>query len=526
MAIVFSSGLVSHFIAHFTILNWWCLMVPVPRSLASSSFQSGKSSSIGVLPSGTFPTESAQNIPFEGITPVKADCGWSFAAAGSTFPGFYQVPNFGSFNLGSGNVGQSNVGFNNIGFGNYGQDNVGRLNNGNGNNGYMNDGNNNMGALNSGTSQIGDNNTGNSINTGNLQCIGYNNTQCSGVIGSLTLKSTYSVGTQLEGSFIFGSSSVGNGLIGSDNFDEFSVGFQNEGGDVNGAGNIGVLNTGNALIGYNNTGNTIIGQDNDGTSIIGLQNTGTLQIGSNNGPSDGTSNIGFNQSGDGNVGVDNTGNNNTGFGLTGDNLVGGTYIDTSSIALSEPIIFDPVTSPVPNIGTSYNSQTNLNETRLQVSTPAIFKINSRFKVNLLLPAVLSVVDLGCPGDFIQVFVSGSLKMITTAPVTVDNIHLCMGLNDPDSALADPIYSRGFINLSPGCHMISFETPKGLTARGTSLAFRIDYIKPDQPKKCTAPLPPLIPFNDSPLVQPQSFEAFDYIEDGEDFDQKNFKKSKK
>ena len=131
------------------------------------------SSSIGVLPSTDFPTGEAINLPLEGSTEAHADCGWIIAAAGSTSPGFYTLPNFGSFNLGAGNIGQSNVGFNNIGFGNYGQSNIGRLNTGYWNIGYLNDGFNNTGALNTGTGSIGDQNSNNSNNnnTNNNLCL-------------------------------------------------------------------------------------------------------------------------------------------------------------------------------------------------------------------------------------------------------------------------------------------------------------------------------------------------------------------
>lgn len=476
----------------FVYLALWNTISP-----AFGSFQSGSSSSIGVLSTASFATESAQNLPFDGVSQVYADCGWSFAAAGTTAPGFYLVPNFGSFNLGVGNVGQSNVGVNNIGFGNYGTENVGRLNCGNGNVGYTNDGNGNTGALNTGNSQTGDTNTAANPATNpvtSLPCIGYNNTQCSGVIGAVSTESTYSVGTQLQGSFLFGSSNAGTGLVGSDSFDEFSVGFQNENGlETDGAGNIGVMNTGVALVGYNNTGDTVIGQGNEGANIIGLFNDGALQIGYNN-TGTGAMNIGFNQIGSGDVGVDNAGDNNTGFALLGNDQIGGTYIDTSSIPLSAPILFDPAPAPIPNVGTSYSSPAAVNETRLQVNTLNVYKITARYSVTLVLPAVLSVVDLGCPVDLIRVYNSGVLVMTTVAPRTSTN-PVCVGLNDPDSALADPNYSRGFVTLPPGCHILSFDTANG----GTSLAFRLDYVKTEESQKCTAPVPPQKPFNDNPLI---------------------------
>lgn len=465
-------------------------------SRTRAAFQSGQSSSIGVLPNTKFPTENAPNLPFDGVHPVRADCGWNFAAAGTTSPGYYSQPNFGSFNLGAGNIGQSNVGFNNIGFGNYGRDNVGRMNTGTANVGYMNDGTSNLGALNTGNNQIGDNNTP-AAAANSLQCMGYNNTQCSGVIGSLTTQSTYSIGSQLQGSFLFGESNEGTGLVGTDNFDQFSVGFQNEGGQqASGGGNIGVLNTGMALLGYNNTGDTVIGQDNDGINSIGFMNVGNLQIGYNNtGTLLSALNIGFSQVGSGDIGVLNTANNNIGFAQTIDNQVGGTYIDTSAVPLADPIIFSPVDAPVPNVGTSYNSLSFINESAPQVTIVSfIYQLTAMYSVTLLFPAVLSVVDLGCPGDVIQVFNNGYPIMTTTALRTVAN-PTCLGLNDPDTALADPVYSRGFVTLPAGCHVLSFRVQSG----GTALAFRLDYIKPEQPSECTAPIPPMKPFNDADLI---------------------------
>ena len=481
---------------------WAVFNLLVPRSLAS--FQSGTSSSIGVLSTSSFPTESAANLPFNGTTEVKPDCGWIFAAAGSTAPGFYSVSNFGSFNVGSNNVGQSNVGYNNIGFGNYGQNNTGRLNNGFNNIGYLNDGYNNTGALNTRNNNIGDNNSGN-------QCIGYNNTQCSSLIGTLTTESTFSIGTELEGDFLFGSSLTGTGLIGENSQNKFGIGFQNENGAI--YGNIGVLNDGDGLVGYNNTGTTMIGQNNQGQSLIGLNNTGTIQIGYNNTGGADTlieASIGINQIGNTDIGAYNNGNFLTGFELTGNDLIGGTYVDTSAIELSQEIQFDPQIISSENIGTDWNSQP-ANENRSGVNTPFIQSITAVWSFYLEFPAVLSVVDLGCPGDIIQVYdeVVNAIILVTSIPGT-NSGGACTGLNDADEALADSIYSRGFATLPPGSHYLTFSLVNGNS--GTSLAFRLDYIKPPVVcKECDIPVPLLSKFNDDPIISdPPSFDLPDDI----------------
>lgn len=470
---------------------WTILNLLLPKSKAS--FQSGTSSSIGVLSSSSFPSEASENLPFNGTTGVKPDCGWIYAAAGTTSPGYFAVPNFGTFNLGSNNVGQANVGYGNIGFGNYGENNIGRLNNGNNNIGYLNDGYNNTGALNTGNDIIGDANSG-------YQCIGYNNTQCLFVIGTLTNMTTYSIGGELEGSFLFGSNSTGNGLIGQDNSGQFSIGFQNQNGTI--SGNIGVLNEGDGLVGYDNAGTNIIGQENVGDDIIGMFNSGSNGIGLNNTllvKADGPINIGLNQTGANNIGVDNFGDRLIGFELVGSDLIGGTYIDTSSTPLSQEIIFDPQVISEENIGTNFNSQP-ANENRTGVNTPYIQQISAVWSVYLEFPAVLSVVDLGCPGDIIQVYDAAlnSVVLVTSIP-SPNPLASCIGLNDPDEALADPIYSRGFVTLQPGSHFLSFSLVNGNS--GTSLAFRLDYIKPPVIcKECDAPVPLLDKFSDNPIIE--------------------------
>jgi hypothetical protein len=473
---------------------WTVFNLLLPKSAVLASFQSGTSSSIGVLSNSSFPSEASENLPFNGTTAVKPNCGWIYAAAGSTSPGYFIVPNFGTFNLGSNNVGQSNVGYGNIGFGNYGQNNIGRLNNGNNNIGYLNDGYNNTGALNTGNNHIGDSNTGN-------QCIGYNNTECNSVIGTLTTLTTYSIGSELNGNFIFGSNSTGNGLIGQENQDQFNIGFQNQ--NSVSSGSIGVLNDGDGLVGYNNTGFNIIGQDNMGEAIIGILNDGDNQIGYNNTgilTSYNSINIGFEQSGSNDIGVSNSGNNLTGFDLVGNNLVGGTFIDTSSVPISEEILFDPqiISSSEENIGTNYNTQP-ANENRSGVNTPFIQTITAVWSVYLEFPAILSVTDLGCPGDLIQVFDSALNEIILVTSIPSPNpLATCVGLNDADESLADPIYSRGFVTLQPGSHYLSFTLVNGNS--GTSLAFRFDYIKPPVIcRECDAPVPLLHKFIDRPII---------------------------
>ena len=128
---------------------WLAVFVAVGKS---QSFQAGQSSSLGVLSTTLFSPQASINVALSGIIPVEAlNCGWNIAGAGSTAPGYYTLPFFSTFNLGSGNVGSSNVGFGNVGFGNYGTGNIGRLNTGTGNVGYLNGGSANAGAFNTGT---------------------------------------------------------------------------------------------------------------------------------------------------------------------------------------------------------------------------------------------------------------------------------------------------------------------------------------------------------------------------------------
>lgn len=457
------------------IFTFWVIVNLLLKSpFTSGSFQSGVSSSIGVLSTAKFPTEAAENLPINGTVTIIPNCGWHYAAAGTTAPGFYTVPNFGTFNVGAGNIGQANVGYNNTGFGNYGTFNTGRLNNGKDNIGYLNDGSGNMGALNTGTFQIGDNNNANA--PGASPCIGYNNDACSAVIGTDTNQATFAIGVDLQGSFLIGSNSTGSGLIGQDNYGANSIGFQNSNGSVN--GNIGVLNIGDGLVGYNNTGNAIIGQDNSGSAMIGYNNTASNSI------------IGFNQIGSQNIGVENSGELLIGFGLTGTNSTGGSFDYTSEI-VSDPIIFDPTdTITSENIGNNFNSQPS--EIRSGVTNPFIVNIESAYQFNLDFPAILSVVDLGCPGDVIEVYDKLSYLMTTTFPRPVVPIN-CTGLNTPEEALADPKYSRNFITLQPGYHLLTFSLVN--SSSGTLLAFKLDLILPPPPcKECDLPVPPLEGFN--------------------------------
>lgn len=466
-------------------VSWVILNLLFPSHLISASFAPGTSSSIGVLSTASFPTTAAANLPMSGMAVVKSDCGWHYAAAGSTAPGFYTVPNFGTFNVGGENIGQANVGFNNIGFGNYGTDNTGRLNNGKANIGYLNDGKGNMGALNTGNSQIGDNNK--AAPGDSLPCIGYNNLACSAAVGAFTNQSTYVIGYQMQGSFMIGSNSNGSALIGQNNTGFNSIGFQNTNGTFN--GNIGVLNVGDGLVGFNNTGFNDIGQNNTGFGLIGIDNYGIFEIGYNN---TGNSSIGINQSADEAIGVLNyNGTFLIGFNLTGFNQTGGIYIDTSNISLSEPIIFDPTdTITTPNIGSDFNSQPS--ELRLSVQNPYIQPINASWQFTLEYPAILTVVDLGCPGDIIQVYDQFSLIMTTSFPRPPVGMN-CTGLDSADEALADPNYSRNFITLQPGYHLLTFSLYNSTT--GTTLAFKLDSILPPQPcQECEIPVPPLQDFD--------------------------------
>ena len=460
-----------------------------------------QSSSIGVLSTSYFPNTNENNLPITGIVEVVCDCGWIYAAAGNTSPGYYSVPAFGTFNVGSGNIGQANVGYNNIGYGNYGTNNIGRLNNGNSNIGYLNSGTNNTGALNTGSWNIGDNN-----NSTGTPCIGYNNTGCTGVIGALTSQTSFSIGLDLQGAYLIGNNSTGTGLIGQDNTGAYSIGFENENGSL--FGNIGVQNNGDGLVGAGNDGTTIIGQYNDGTGVIGLYSNGTFQIGYNNTGSApaptieeaiiGLDNVGGFQD----IGVLNDGDNLIGFQLTGSDLIGGEYVDTSETPLSEPIIFDPTdTVYTQNIGSNFNSQPS--ESRpAGVSSPYIVDLNAEYRFNLDFPAILTVVDLGCPGDIIQVFDWSNLIMTTTIPQPAP-VYNCTGLTDGDEALADPFYSRNFVTLAPGLHILTFSS-----SSGTALAFRVDSIRPPEPcKECLAPVPPIESFDSQSIDLPDYFRLY-------------------
>ena len=466
----------------------------------------GQSSSIGVLPTAAFPTINDQNVPISGVEEVVTDCGWIYAAAGTTSPGYYSVPNFGTFNLGSGNIGQSNVGYNNTGYGNYGTGNIGRLNCGNGNIGYLNDGNGNMGALNAGNMNIGDGND----STGS-PCIGYNNTACTGVIGTFTSDTIYSIGLDLEGSYLIGNNSTGTGLIGQDNMGAFSIGFENENGFF--SGNIGVQNNGDGLVGSNNDGTAVIGQYNEGSGIIGLYNNGSFQIGVNNtgaieDPTFAELNIGMgNGGGYQDIGVLNTGTNLTGFNLTGSDDTGGAYIDTGNVPLSQSILFDPTdTVYTQNIGSNFNPTPS--ESRPDgVKTPFIVPITTEYRFNLAFPAILTVVDLGCPGDIIVVYDWSHVIMTTTIPQPAA-VYNCTGLVDGDAALADPFYSRNFVTILPGLHILTFAVTAASPSSGTALAFRVDSILPRPPcMECEAPVPPIDSFGSQSIDLPDSFHLY-------------------
>lgn len=491
-----------------TVLHKQTAMVFVYWAIFNLVFNSravlrAQSSSIGVVSTASFPNQNEQNIPISGVREVVTDCSWIYAAAGSTSPGFYSVPNFGTFNLGSGNIGQANVGYNNTGFGNYGQENIGRLNNGNGNIGYLNDGSGNMGALNVGADNIGDAN-----NSTGSPCIGYNNTACNGVMGALTSQTGYSIGLDLEGTYLIGNNSTGTGLIGQDNTGAFSIGFENENGFF--SGNIGVQNNGDGLVGYYNDGTAVIGQSNEGAGIIGLYNDGNFQIGYNNTgtlaePTLQEAIIGLdNVGGWQDIGVLNDGSQSTGFSQTSGNQ-GGTYIDTSDVELSEPIIFDPTnTVYAQNIGTDFNSKPS--ESRSAgVDNPFIAVITTEYRFNLDFPAILTVVDLGCPGDVIQVYDWSDLLMTTTIPQPAALYNCTTGLTDGDEALSDPFYSRNFVTISPGLHILTFSVPTG---GGTALAFRVDSILPRPPcKECDAPIPPIDPFDSATIDLPDDFRLY-------------------
>jgi hypothetical protein len=479
------------------IFQAWVIFNLIFTRFGEASFVAGSSSSISVLPTTLFPTEAAANLPFSGTISVVPDCGWITVAAGSTAPGYYTAAVFGTFNVGSGNTGQANVGYNNTGFGNYGYSNTGRMNTGSQNTGYLNNGNNNTGAYNYGNGHIGDGNTSATVSEdGALFCIGYNNTDCTAVIGSLTNESEYSIGSSLEGNFLFGFDLTGDSQIGQDNEGANNVGFDQDNTASPVVGSIGVLNVGDALVGYNNTGNFTIGQNNTGAYQIGLTNVGAFQIGVNNTlegstlPSTLTDlNIGIDQIGYTDIGVQNDGNDLTGFDLIGSSQIGGTYIDTSSVALSAPIVFD-IPEVEENIGSSYNSIVTQSTDPLY---PFIQEISTVWQFNLDIPGLLSVVDLGCAGDVIQVYDGGVLLMTTTFPSGTNTATLadCAGLNDPEEALADPQYSRNFITLQPGLHSLAFDVSG--VSNGTLLAFRVDLVRPPQPcTECTIPVPPLDP----------------------------------
>lgn len=292
----------------------------------------------------------------------------------------------------------------------------------------------------------------------------------------------------------------------------------NSGGIASGA--IGTVNEGEAVVGSGNVGTLLIGVDNEANEAIGIGNTADFTIGAfNNGTALATlSNltIGFNQSGLNDIGAFNTINDFTGYNNTVTS-----YVDTSYIPLNEPIIFVPTASNVlANIGTNYNNPANINEQAKTASTaPFIRRITSTWYFNLEFRAVLSVVDLGCPGDLIAVLET-KCPEIEMKPLLVTQLAqplalgtTCMGLNDPETALADPVYSRGLITLDKGFHLLSFDvaavSPIATPGTGgTSLAFRLDYIRPssDRCVECEAPIPPLFGFPDEALIgDPPKFE---------------------
>jgi len=492
--------------------------------------QSTDSSSIGAL-NATFQASSgAINIPTSGVVSVRIDNGWKVAAAGSTLPGYFIVPNFALYNVGSGNAGQANIGHNNTGVANYGYRNTGRLNTGTGNIGYLNTGTGSIGALNQGSFLIGDN------NTASPGSIGYNITGdlafTTGNIGINITNSSYNVGMGIgNGSkFCVGSGLTGYGLIGLSSSGAYHVGVNNT--NSTGAadvGNIGFDNTGDANIGMMNYGEFLIGVNNTGAASFGYNLTGYYQVGYNdtqayyNTTADDPDlmQVGFNLLGFNNTGILIDGGNNTGYSITGYDNIGCSISATGSTPAEASCIVAPTIPAYPIsaawtfpqfslIGSGFNpmpSPEAIGNTTLAAINGFNATINAAYAFTLHEPAVLSVVDLGCPGESILVYDGDQSILYATVPGSVFgssfSCTLATTVNDPDDALSNFSFARGFVTLKPGLHFLQFSTMGGPSA-GTAFAFRVDTFGA-LPCNRLCPIPmPFIGFKGStPLIKAQS-----------------------
>jgi hypothetical protein len=88
-----------------------------------------------------------------------------------------------------------------------------------------------------------------------------------------------------------------------------------------------------------------------------------------------------------------------------------------------------------------------------------------FSVELLEPALLTVVDAGFGGDSFSVFDDLVALGDTSAPS--DTYPDSVG-TDYDAALADARYSRGFFELAPGTHLIRGQLLRSALADGSPI----------------------------------------------------------
>ncbi len=350
--------------------------------------------------------------------------------------------------------------------------------------------------------------TGN-VGDGNSQAIpfqfpayGYNNDQAEAVIGANNAGS-YLIGSQQQGSYLIGSQQEGTDLIGFNNTGTLATGVSNYESIID---TIGAFNVnGTEVIGQGNNGSYLVGFINQGNGIVGYEGTGSLLYGFN---VTGFNNTGVDLEGSGLIGAASNYSIVIGYNCSGQNIVGvnndvdgtvgsfGTF--DNPVLPNYNVNFALPSGSLSTIGSNYNT---LPTTEQASSTGAfITQITAEYKFNIDVPAILSVVDLGCAGDLISVYDFGSLLFTTTAPSSTTLSCSQMSLSDPDAALAEYSYSRGFGYLAPGLHALTFTVAAG--GNGTALAFRIDSIGQGTPcgnNQCPGPVPFLNTVPRTPLV---------------------------
>lgn len=325
------------------------------------------------------------------------------------------------------------------------------------------------------------------------------------MIGTYNADGEYLIGNDQTGSYAIGEDQQGTYLIGYQNTGYTSIGTENTNTDPVNDGPIGVGNTGTFLVGQDLTGDTLIGFSSSGNSSIGTNTTGSLLIGFTVG---GNSSTGFNVSGTLVQGADSEGENVTGFYNDGTNLIGtgltGSDIIANSVNFTDPTVpeWTPVSFDYPTGTSTTGSTYNSPPSPEQASSEGAFitQITAEYPVNVEAPqsALLSVVDMGCAGDIISVYDWGQLVYTTPPPPATTTLNCTqLSLSDPDAALANYAYSRGFFTLTPGLHILTFGSQNG-----TVLGFRVDYIIPGEAcNGCPGAVPFLHPASRTPLMPP-------------------------